>query len=46
MLRHVQGLYAGLPNARSWRRFLSERAAENATEADVLLDSLRIVRAA
>ncbi len=46
MLRHVQGLYAGLPNARSWRRFLSEHAAQGAANADVLLDSLRIVRAA
>ena len=24
MLRHVQGLYAGLPNARAWRRYLTE----------------------
>jgi tRNA-dihydrouridine synthase A len=46
MLRHVQGLYAGLPNARSWRRFLSEQAAQNAANADVLVESLRIVRAA
>lgn len=46
MLRHVQGLYAGLPNVRAWRRFLSEQAADNAANADVLLDSLRIVRAA
>src|SRR5690606_31563559 len=46
MLRHVQGLYAGLPNARAWRRFLSEQATQTAANADVLIDSLRIVRAA
>ena len=27
MVRHVQGLYAGLPRVRSWRRFLSEQSA-------------------
>ncbi|HEU4604207.1 MAG TPA: tRNA dihydrouridine(20/20a) synthase DusA [Steroidobacteraceae bacterium] len=46
MIRHVQGLYAGLPNVRSWRRFLSEQASSPAANADVLLDALRIVRAA
>lgn len=46
MLRHVQGLYAGLPNVRSWRRYLSEQAAQGAANADVLIDALRIVRAA
>jgi tRNA-dihydrouridine synthase A len=46
MLRHAQGLYAGLPNVRSWRRFLSEQAAQGAANADVLIDALRIVRAA
>jgi tRNA-dihydrouridine synthase A len=46
MLRHAQGLYAGLPNVRSWRRFLSEQATRGAANADVLIDALRIVRAA
>ena len=46
MLRHAQGLYAGLPNVRSWRRFLSEQASQPAANADVLIDALRIVRAA
>lgn len=46
MVKHVQGLYAGLPNVRSWRRFLSERSAQPAANADLLLDALRIVRAA
>jgi tRNA-dihydrouridine synthase A len=46
MIRHVQGLYAGLPNVRSWRRYLSEQAAAPAANADVLTDALRIVRAA
>ena len=46
MLRHAQGLYAGLPNVRSWRRFLSEQASQPAANADVLIDALRLVRAA
>lgn len=46
MVRHAQGLYAGLPNVRSWRRYLSEQAAEPAANADLLIDALRIVRAA
>lgn len=46
MVRHVQGLYAGLPRVRSWRRFLSEGAAAPDARADLLMDSLRIVRAA
>ena len=46
MVRHVQGLYAGLPCVRSWRRFISERAAAPDARADMLRDALRIVRAA
>lgn len=46
MVRHVQGLYAGLPRVRSWRRFLSEQSAQPAANAEVLTDALRIVRAA
>ena len=46
LVRHVHGLYSGLPRVRSWRRFLSERAASGTAGADVLLEALRIVRAA
>jgi tRNA-dihydrouridine synthase A len=46
MVRHVQGLYAGLPHVRSWRRYLSEQAAQPAANADLLIDALRIVQAA
>lgn len=46
MVRHVQGLYAGLPRVRSWRRFLSEQSAQPAANAEVLIDALRIVHAA
>jgi hypothetical protein len=31
---------------RSWRRYLSEQAARTSAGADVLLDALRIIRAA
>jgi tRNA-dihydrouridine synthase A len=43
MVRHIQGLYAGLPNVRAWRRFLSEGSAQPAANADLLIDALRIV---
>jgi tRNA-dihydrouridine synthase A len=42
MVRHLQGLYAGQPGARSWRRFLTERAALNSDDLGWLRDSLRI----
>ncbi len=44
MVKHALGLYLGLPGARSWRRFLSERCAEDSADAQLLLDSLRIVQ--
>jgi tRNA-dihydrouridine synthase A len=46
VVRHVQGLYAGFPGVRSWRRFLLERCNDPAANADLLLDALRIVRSA
>jgi tRNA-dihydrouridine synthase A len=46
LVRHVHGLYAGLPRVRSWRRFLSEQAAKERATAGVLIDALRIVQAA
>jgi tRNA-dihydrouridine synthase A len=46
LLRHVQGLYAGLPNARSWRRYLTEQGQRGGAGGDVLRDSLRLFRAA
>jgi tRNA-dihydrouridine synthase A len=46
MVRHVQGLYAGLPNVRAWRRFLSEKSGQPAATAGLLIDALRIVEQA
>ena len=43
MLRHALPLYNGLPRARSWRRFISERATLATTTPNILRDSLRIV---
>ena len=43
MVRHLLGLYTGQPGARSWRRFLSERAGDAAPDSNWVLDSLRIV---
>ena len=44
MLRHAHGLYAGLPNARSWRRFLTERGQSPGASGDVLRRSLEMFR--
>jgi tRNA-dihydrouridine synthase A len=44
LVRHVFGLYGGLPGVRPWRRFLVERCNDAAANADLLLDALRIVR--
>jgi tRNA-dihydrouridine synthase A len=44
-VRHVQGLYAGLPGARAWRRFVGERCIAGG-QPQLLLESLRIVRQA
>ena len=46
VVRHVLGLYAGSTGVRSWRRFLLERCNDPAANADLLRDSLRIVRSA
>jgi tRNA-dihydrouridine synthase A len=44
MLRHIQGLFAGLPNARAWRRYLTEHAIQPGAGPEVLRDSLRMFR--
>jgi tRNA-dihydrouridine synthase A len=46
LLRHAHGLYAGRPNARSWRRYLTEQGQQHGAGGDVLRDSLRMVRVA
>jgi tRNA-dihydrouridine synthase A len=44
MLRHAQGLYTGLPNARSWRRFLTEQGRAPGADGALLRESLRMFR--
>jgi tRNA-dihydrouridine synthase A len=46
MLRHIHGLYAGLPNARSWRRFITEQGQRPGATGDVLRESLAMFRRA
>jgi len=43
MIRHILGLYNGLPGARSWRRYLSENANRAVLPSLLLHESLRIV---
>jgi tRNA-dihydrouridine synthase A len=44
LLRHIHGLYAGLPNARSWRRYLTEQGQCAGANGDVLRRSLEMFR--
>jgi tRNA-dihydrouridine synthase A len=46
MLRHIYGLYAGFPGARSWRRHLGEQAVRPGAGAEVLRESLRVFQRA
>jgi tRNA-dihydrouridine synthase A len=46
LLRHIHGLHAGRPNARSWRRFLTEQGQRPGASGDVLRHSLGMFRAA
>jgi tRNA-dihydrouridine synthase A len=46
MVRHLLGLYTGLPGARSWRRYLSEGSARDGVGAQLLLRSLQFFRQA
>jgi tRNA-dihydrouridine synthase A len=43
VVRHVLGLYHGQPQARAFRRHLSEHAPGNGAGRDVLLQAIRIV---
>ncbi len=38
--RHMTGLFAGLPGARAWRRYLSEHAYRENASTDVLREAL------
>lgn len=46
MVRHIQGLYTGLPNVRPWRRYISEQSAQPEADPGLLLDALRILQVA
>jgi tRNA-dihydrouridine synthase A len=38
--RHMVGLFAGIPGARAWRRYISEHAFRDGASAEVLLEAL------
>ena len=38
--RHMVGLFAGIPGARAWRRYISEHAYADGAGAEVLLEAL------
>ena len=44
--RHMLGLYQGLPGARAWRRFISERAHLDTANDQLLLQALEAMKAA
>jgi tRNA-dihydrouridine synthase A len=42
--RHILGLYQGVPGARAWRRYISERAHLPGADADLLRRAADLVR--
>jgi tRNA-dihydrouridine synthase A len=46
MLRHIHGLYAGLPKARSWRRYVTEQGQLPGATGEVLRRSVEMFRRA
>jgi tRNA-dihydrouridine synthase A len=44
MTRHMLGLFAGMPGARSWRRHLATEAVKKGAGLEVLKDALAYVR--
>ncbi len=44
MTRHMLGLFAGMPGARSWRRHLATEAVKKGAGLEVLADALAFVR--
>lgn len=40
LIRHIMGLYSGLPGARLWRRTLSEQSAKRLAPSDVISAAL------
>ena len=43
--RHMMGLFAGLPGARAWRRYLSENAYQDNAGPDVMRKALSAIKA-
>jgi len=43
MTRHMVGLFAGLPGARSWRRYISEHAYREGAGVEVIRDALDVM---
>ena len=43
MVRHLFGLFNGLPNARRWRRYLSENAYRKSAGLEILQQAERLV---
>jgi tRNA-dihydrouridine synthase A len=42
IIRHLLGLFHGLPNARRWRRILSENGTKDTANSQLLLDAYHI----
>ena len=43
MVRHIIGLFHGVPNARRWRRYLSENAHRKKADIEILYEAERLV---
>jgi tRNA-dihydrouridine synthase A len=45
MVRHMLGLFQGMPGARHWRRYLSEHAVQAGADISVVVEALRKMKA-
>ena len=43
MIRHIMGLFHGQPNARQWRRYLSENAYRSSASMETIYQAERLV---
>ncbi|MDD0442341.1 tRNA-dihydrouridine synthase, partial [Shigella sonnei] len=43
IIRHMLGLFQGIPGARQWRRYLSENAHKAGADINVLEHALKLV---
>ena len=44
MTRHILGLFHGIPGAKGWRRYISEKACKPTADESVVLEALKFIQ--